>query len=66
LALKQFEIQRALKASLAGSYGAVTTLDEFWAHRILSFAMVFALLTAPSSGIPGRGGWDYRRQARTP
>jgi hypothetical protein len=36
LALKRFEIQRALKASLAGSYGAVTMLDEFWAHRILS------------------------------
>src|SRR6266436_9348218 len=33
---KRFETQRALKASLAGSCGAATMLDEFWAHRILS------------------------------
>ena len=35
LALKRFETQTALKAFLAGSCGAVTMRDEYWAYRIL-------------------------------
>jgi Transposase DDE domain len=33
--VKTIRTQRALKASLAGSCGAATMLDEFWVHRIL-------------------------------
>jgi hypothetical protein len=56
----------ALRAHLAARYGAVTMLDEHWAHRLLSTLRanipetpVVLLINEQGEKEKGRDGWEF-------